>query len=109
MKTKFFSNRKMLFAKHPRFDNVMMATFVTWEETDSASVCLLDIAPETEIPVHTHDPQVDSIFVVAGQGEAFVNGKWENIEAGDYIFCAVQRGTWHKKYGEGFTQVVRAS
>lgn len=86
MKSKFFSNKKMLFAKHPRFDNVMMVTFVTGEETDSASVCLLDIAPNTGIPVHTHDPQVDSIFVVAGRGEAFVNGKWENIEAGGYIF-----------------------
>lgn len=76
----------MLFVKHPRFDNVMMATFVTGGETESTSVCLLDIAPDTDIPIHNHDPQVDSIFVVAGKGDDFVNDKWENIEAGDYIF-----------------------
>ena len=86
MKTKFFRNKEMIFAVHPRFDNVRMATFVTGDETETASVCLLEVAPHSEIPIHTHDPHVDSIFVVAGHGEAYVNGKWEKIEAGDYIF-----------------------
>lgn len=89
MNTKFFSNKEIIFADHPKFANVGIAVFITGKETDTVSVCLLDIAPDTEIPIHTHDPQVDSIFVVDGQGEAFVNGNWRKIEAGDYIFVPV--------------------
>ena len=89
MNTEFFRNREIRFSDHPRFANVKIAALVTGKKTDTVSVCLLDIAPHTEIPVHTHDPQVDSIFVVAGQGKAFVNGNWRDIEAGDYIFVPV--------------------
>ncbi|MFH1674108.1 MAG: cupin domain-containing protein [Pseudomonadota bacterium] len=89
MNTKFFSNKEIRFADHPKFANVKIAAFITGKDTDTVSVCLLDIAPDTEIPIHTHDPQVDSIFVFDGQGEAFVNGNWKKIEAGDYIFVPV--------------------
>ncbi|MBW2466804.1 MAG: cupin domain-containing protein [Deltaproteobacteria bacterium] len=37
-------------------------------------------------PLHTHDPQIDSIFIVSGQGEGYVNGDWRKIRAGDYLF-----------------------
>jgi quercetin dioxygenase-like cupin family protein len=89
MNTRFFRNKEIRFADHPKFANVRIATFITGKDTGTVSVCLLDIAPDTEIPIHTHDPQVDSIFVVDGQGEAFVNGIWQKIEPGDYIFVPV--------------------
>ena len=86
MNTKFFRHQEMVFADHPKFANVKIGTFITGKDTEAASVCLLDIGPNTEIPIHTHDPQVDSIFVVSGEGEGFINGKWEKISTGDYIF-----------------------
>ena len=89
MNTRFFNNRELVFSDHPRFANVKIATLITGKETDTVSVCMLDIAPDTEIPIHTHDPQIDSIFVVDGRGKAFVNGNWRDIEAGDYIFVPV--------------------
>ena len=89
MNTIFFSNKEIRFADHPKFANVRIATLISGKETDTVSVCLLDIEPETEISIHTNDPQVDSIFVVDGQGEAFVNESWQKIEAGDYIFVPV--------------------
>jgi quercetin dioxygenase-like cupin family protein len=86
MKTRLFRKKEMTFTMHPRFKNVGLATFITGKDTDTASVCLLDIPPEHGLPIHMHDPQVDSIFVVSGKGEAYVNGTWEPVEAGDYIF-----------------------
>lgn len=86
MSTSFFSAQSYNFADHPRFANVKIAAFITEKNSVLASVCMLDIGPDTEIPIHTHDPQVDSIFVVSGAGEAFVNGSWQQIKAGDYIF-----------------------
>lgn len=86
MSSMFYKNTDIQFNDHLKFANVKIATFVTGKDTDTASVCLLDIAPDTNIPVHTHDPQVDSIYVVSGNGQAFVNGEWKDIAAGDYIF-----------------------
>ncbi|MCK5231302.1 MAG: cupin domain-containing protein [Desulfobulbaceae bacterium] len=86
MSTRFFNSKEMDFVDHPKFENVKIAVLVTSKETNSVSICMLDIAPDTKIPVHTHDPQVDSIFIVSGEGEAFVNGGWRKIEDGDHIF-----------------------
>ena len=94
MKTKFFKNSEITFADHPKFENVKIAALITAKDTDTASVCILDIAPDTEIPVHTHDPQIDSIFVVEGNGKAFVNGRWRTIKKGDYIFVPA-----HEEHG----------
>ena len=47
---------------------------------------MIDIAPNEAPPIHSHDLQVDSILVVSGKGETYVNARWEPIEAGDYIF-----------------------
>ena len=90
METKFYPQREMIFTRHPTFDNVMSAMFITGKESNIASVCLIEIAPGSETPVHTHEEQADSIFVVQGHGETYVNGSWQSIEPGDYLFIPAQ-------------------
>jgi len=46
----------------------------------------LDISPDTLIPIHTHDPNVDSIYILEGSGEVYVNGDWHKVSGGDYTF-----------------------
>ena len=86
MTAKFFPAGDKLFNDHPKFSGVKMAVFVTGKDTDTISVCQLIIEPGITIPVHTHEPQVDSIFIVSGKGEAYVNGKWRQVGPGDYLF-----------------------
>lgn len=86
MTARFFPRGSITFSDHPKFDRVRIAVCVTGRDSDKASVCMLEIAPAAEVPIHTHDPQADSIFVVAGAGKAYVNGAWQEIAAGDYIF-----------------------
>jgi len=86
METKFFPQREMIFTKHPEFDNVKVAMFITSQESLSSCVCLLEIAPGSETPIHVHEEQADSVFVVRGRGETYVNGSWQPIEPGDYLF-----------------------
>ena len=86
METRFFPQREMIFIKHPTFDNVKTAIFITGKETNMASVCLIEIAPGSETPIHTHEEQADSIFVVQGRGETYINGTWQPIEPGDYLY-----------------------
>jgi quercetin dioxygenase-like cupin family protein len=52
-----------------------------------------------------HDPHVDSILVISGKGEAYVNGRWESVEAGDYIF--VPKGDEHgiRNAGDGYLKI----
>jgi quercetin dioxygenase-like cupin family protein len=86
MTTKFFPAGDRLFTDHPKFSGVKMSVFVTGRDTDTVSVCQLIIEPGITIPVHTHEPQVDSIFIAAGKGEAYVKGKWRVVGPGDYLF-----------------------
>jgi quercetin dioxygenase-like cupin family protein len=86
METKFFPQREMIFTKHPEFDNIKVAMLITGEDSDICRVCMVEIAPGSETPIHTHEKQTDSVFVVQGHGETYVNGSWEPIEPGDYLF-----------------------
>lgn len=86
METRLFRKKEMAFTPHPRFANVQWTLFITGKDTNTVSVCMVDIQPNTSVPAHIHDPQVDSMLVVSGKGEAYVNGAWEPVEAGDYIF-----------------------
>ena len=95
MTGRFFPESDRHYTDHPKFSGVRMAVFITGRETDTVSVCQLLIAPGIEIPVHTHDPQIDSIYIVSGQGESFVNGAWRRVEPGDYLFfpAGMEHGT----------------
>lgn len=101
MKTLAFRKETIRFEDHPRFADVRIAKLVTGNITQSISVSMLDIAPQTEIPVHTHDPQVDSIYVIEGVGEAYINGGWNGINTGDYIFVPekVEHGVRNTGHG----------
>ena len=90
MATRFFPQKEMIFTRHPVYDNVSAAMFITGEESRAACVCMIEIAPGSEVPVHTHEAEVDSIFVVQGRGEAYVNGDWRPIEPGDYLYVPAQ-------------------
>lgn len=101
MPTRLFRKKEMVFSPHPKFKGVGLATFITKNDTGTASVCLLDIPPGSGLPVHVHDPQVDSIYVVCGKGEAYVNGAWEPVGEGDYIFVPETTEHGMKNTGDG--------
>lgn len=78
---------EITFSDHPRFAGVRIAVLVNSKLSKAVSVSLLEIAPGVEIPVHTHDPQLDSIFILSGQGEAYIDGLWRAVESGDHVFA----------------------
>jgi quercetin dioxygenase-like cupin family protein len=86
MGSRVFRSKEMAFRTHPRLANARMATYITGKDTETVSVCMIDIAPKERAPIHRHDAQDDSVLVISGKGEAYVNGRWEPIEAGDYLF-----------------------
>lgn len=87
MQAKLSKGPEITLSDHPRFAGVRIAVLVNSELSRAVSVSLLEISPGVEIPAHTHDPQLDSIFVLAGRGEAYIDGSWRAIGPGDHIFA----------------------
>ncbi len=87
MQAKLYKGPEITYSDHLRFAGVRVAVLVNNKLSKAVSVSLLEIAPGVEIPVHTHDPQLDSIFVLSGQGEAYINGAWQAVESGDHVFA----------------------
>ena len=87
MASYFFKSSEIKFVDHPIYEGVQVAKLIPKEAGQPVGVLMLKIAPSVEIPIHTHDINADSIFVVSGNGLVFVNGKWEEVGAGDYILA----------------------
>jgi quercetin dioxygenase-like cupin family protein len=86
MNSKLFTAQDIQFTSHPKFDGVQIGLLVSSKDSEAASVCILKIDKNTNIPVHTHDLQIDSIYVLSGAGKIYANGSWHPITSGDYIF-----------------------
>jgi quercetin dioxygenase-like cupin family protein len=87
MQALFLPSDTRTLADHPKYEGVKIAVLVTSQDSPNVSVAQLEIAPGVEIPVHTHDPQLDSILVLSGQGEISVNGAWQKVVSGDYVLA----------------------
>jgi quercetin dioxygenase-like cupin family protein len=70
---------------HPKFEGVKIGYVSTKERHPELSIVILEIIPGIQIPTHTHEREIDSIFVLEGEGEIFLNNEWTNIKAGDII------------------------
>lgn len=79
---------------HWRFAGVKIAKLITKDHAFNLGVAILEIDPGVEIPVHVHEQELDSIYVLEGAGQAFINGQWQTISRGDYILVpkAVRHG-----------------
>lgn len=105
MRTNLLKKDDIVFTEHPKYPGVRIAKLVTLKEACPIGVSILEIESDETIPVHTHDPNVDSIYIMAGQGEAFVNGVWQPIEQGDYIFVPALDRHGIKNTGEGLLKL----
>ncbi len=47
----------------------------------------LKIEPGGEILAHTHAIESELHFVIAGQGQALLDGKWESVGEGDVVLA----------------------
>ncbi|WP_028573616.1 cupin domain-containing protein [Desulfonatronovibrio hydrogenovorans] len=93
MQTIFSPAESRKYQDHPKFAGVGMAMLVAQGKSDLVSVSELVIDPGVAVPVHTHEIQADSIYIVSGQGEALVNQDWTAVGPGDHIL--VLPGTEH--------------
>lgn len=70
---------------HPKFDGVKIGFIVTKERQPELSITVLEIQPGVEVPIHTHEREVDSILVLSGRGKAYVGDSWQDIGPKDVL------------------------
>lgn len=78
---------------HPKFEGVKIGFITTKEKTPELSITLLKIEPGVEIPAHTHEREVDCIFVLEGEGELYLKGNLKPLKRGDIV--VVKAGEVH--------------
>ncbi len=71
--------------EHPKFKGVKIGFVVTKEIHKEMSITILEIQPGVEIPIHTHEKELDSIFVLEGEGEIYLDGKWKSLKEKDIV------------------------
>jgi len=70
---------------HPKFNGVNVGYVVTKEKHPELSIIILELASGVEIPLHTHDKEIDSIFIIEGEGEMHMNDSWQPVKKHDII------------------------
>ena len=83
----------VVFEDHPLFEKVKIAKLAGSAQNSPVGVSILELEPGAEIPVHTHDENADSIYVLEGNAQVYGNGEWFAVSAGDY--CLVPKGEEH--------------
>lgn len=88
---------------HPKFEGVKTAFIATKEKYPELSIIILEIAPGVQIPLHTHENEIDSILVLDGEGEMHINNSWQKVKAGDVI--VVDKTELHGLKATGHTPI----
>ena len=81
------------FEEHPKFHRVRLAKLAGNDQQSPAGISMLELEPGAEVPVHTHENSIDSIFVMSGNAEIYHDGQWHHASEGDY--CFVPAGEEH--------------
>lgn len=70
---------------HPKFNGVNVGYVVTKDRHPELSIIILELARGVEIPLHTHEKEIDSILIIEGEGEMYLNDEWQPVRKGDII------------------------
>lgn len=83
------------WTKHSAFDGVELKHLVTASDTGSRfSYHLVRIAPNKKIGLHTHETQLETHEVIAGNGICKNGGKELSYEPG--VLCILEAGSAHE-------------
>jgi quercetin dioxygenase-like cupin family protein len=83
-----FNLKDLKMEPHPKFQGVKIAFLLTKEKHPELSITVLEIEPGIEIPKHRHEKEVDTIFVLEGEGEIYLSEKWQRAKSGDVIIVS---------------------
>ncbi len=97
---KFYNSNDIKFEDHPKFTGVKIAKLVGKKDGSPIGVSILNIEPSIEIPIHTHEESIDSIYCLEGQGLIYNGTSWVDLNQGDYCFVPQKEEHGVKNIGQ---------
>jgi quercetin dioxygenase-like cupin family protein len=82
-------------------------TLVSADRTPSSGVAMgvLELPPGSQLAPHRHAPQ-EVYYVVAGEGDVFLDGAWRPARAGDVAYFPAAAVHGARNFGDGEFRIV---
>jgi quercetin dioxygenase-like cupin family protein len=88
---------------HPRFAGVLIQKLITSSDTPYASANRVRVPPGCRIGFHTHENQVEMVYVLSGQAELAFSGQEKPFGPGQMV--AIPAGLEHSLINRGSENV----
>jgi quercetin dioxygenase-like cupin family protein len=85
--------------EHPRINHVYMKSLLTPDENPLANISLVNIPVGQSVTRHLHATEVESIYVLSGQGELVLGSDRVPVKAGSV--AAIPIGLEHELHNTG--------
>lgn len=96
---RLFDANAIAWATHPRFPSVRVKVLETRTTHPSASVTLVQVAVGGVIPMHVHDQETETAYVLAGRGVLTLGDDQALLERGTGV--TVPPGLPHSLHNTG--------
>ena len=85
--------------EHPRFSHVYMKNLLTSADNPLANISLVNIPVGRSVTRHLHAGEVESIYLLSGQGELVLGSERVPVKAGSVT--AIPKGLEHELHNTG--------
>ena len=85
--------------EHPRFNNIHMKALLTSADNPLANISLVRVPVGLAVPRHLHANEVETVYLVSGQGELVMGDQRVSFNAGSV--AAIPKGLEHELHNVG--------
>ena len=85
--------------EHPRFKAIQMKGLLTSADNPLASISLVRVPVASAVPRHLHANEVETVYLVSGQGELVLADERVTFNAGSIV--AIPKGVEHELHNVG--------
>lgn len=91
--------RSISWSEHPRFKEIQMKGLLTSADNPLAQISLVRVPVDSAVPRHLHANQVETVYLVRGQGELVLGDQRVSFNAGSVV--AIPKGLQHELHNVG--------
>jgi len=85
--------------EHPRFKDIQMKGLLTSADNPLANISLVRVPLASAVPRHRHANEVETVYLVSGQGELVLGDERITFNAGSVV--AIPKGLEHELHNVG--------
>lgn len=98
-KVPVIDSTSLSWEEHPRINHVYMKSLLTSADNPLANISLVNIPVGRSVTRHLHAGEVESIYLLSGQGELVLGSERVPVKAGSV--AAIPKGLEHELHNTG--------